>query len=354
MRPHRPAFVPVQTLSVSGIPAPKWHGHPACGFASGMMRQSISLLVLAFSLATSRHASAASPVTFYPDWFPGAQFAGIYLALDRGYYRDVGLDVTLVPFAYGQKTAALIDAAPATCGVALSEGYIFLQKRAAGADLKALGAILQRAPAGFLSLRAADITSARDFSGKTIGIHKFADPLHRWFLKRAGVSEMAAPLRFVGDDLAPLLSGELGAMQGFATEEFVKLRQKIGDEARFLSFTELGFDSYSQVVYTTAPQVVRHRETLRRFIAATRRGWVAALAEPAAALAALRTRLDPATYDPAFQAACLTALRDYIAPNGQAPLAPLDPEKIARLQAVCVEIGLLRQIEPVSALLDEL
>jgi ABC-type nitrate/sulfonate/bicarbonate transport system substrate-binding protein len=79
--------------------------------------------------------------------------------------------------AYGQKTAALIDAAPATCGVALSERYIFLKKRAAGADLKALGAILQCAPAGFLSLRATGISSARDLDGKTIGIQKFADPL---------------------------------------------------------------------------------------------------------------------------------------------------------------------------------
>jgi NitT/TauT family transport system substrate-binding protein len=299
-------------------------------------------------------APALTPITLYPDWFPGAQFAGIYLAVDRGFYRDVGLDVTLVPFAYGQKTAALIDAAPTTCGVALSEGYIFLQKRAAGSDLKALGAVLQRAPAGFMSLRSTGITSARDFAGKTIGVHKFADPLYRWFLKRAGVAETTAPLRFVGDDLAPLLHGELGAMQGFATEEFVKLRQKIGDEGRFLSFTDFGFDSYSQVIYTTAPQVVRHRDTLRRFIAATRRGWVAALAEPAAAIEALRPRLDPATYDPAFQAACLTALRDYIAPNGEAPLAPLDPEKLARLQAICVEIDLIKQIEPSHALLGEL
>ncbi|MBC7366688.1 MAG: ABC transporter substrate-binding protein [Undibacterium sp.] len=108
-------------------------------------------------------------------------------------------------------------------------------------------------------------------------------------------------MRFVGDDLTQLTRGELAAMQGFATEEFVKLRRLVGAEARFLSFAELGFDSYSQLIYTTAPQLARHRETLRRFLAATRLGWLTALPQPETALAASRPYLDPATYDESFQ-----------------------------------------------------
>lgn len=313
------------------------------------------LAVVLCSLAVRAAAAPAfTPVTFYPDWFPGAQFAGIYVALDRGYYRDAGLEVTLVPFAYGQKTIALLDAKPDACGIATGEGYIFLQRRAAGADLKALGAVLQKAPAGFMSLRASSITSARDFAGKTIGVHRFADPLYRWFLRRAGVAETDAKMLFVGDDLAALTRGELGAMQGFATEEFVKLRRLVGDEARFLSFAELGFDSYSQLIYTTAPQVARHADALRRFIAATRRGWITALAEPETALAATRPRLDPATYDAEFQRACLAALRDYVAPGGQTPLAPLDAAKLSRLIATCVDIGLFKTAEPVTGFLVDL
>ena len=306
-----------------------------------------------FALPSLRAAPALIPITYYADWFPGAQFAGIYLALDRGYYRDAGLDLTIVPFAYGRKTAALIDATPGRCGVATSEGYIFLQKRAAGADLKALGAVLPRAPAGFMSLRATGIASARDFAGKTVGVHKFADPLYRWFLRRAGVAESSAKMIFVDDDVTRLTRGEVAAMQGFAIEEFVKLRHLVGEEARFLSFAELGFDSYSQLIYTTAPQVSRHRETLRQFLAATRRGWVAALADPEAALAGLRPRLDPATYDESFQRACLLALRDYVTPDGHPPLAPLDPEKLSRLQAACADIGFLKTPEPISAFLVE-
>jgi ABC-type nitrate/sulfonate/bicarbonate transport system substrate-binding protein len=316
-----------------------------------LLAAGLVLLAPALLSADAPSAGAPTPLTFYPDWFPSAQFAGIYVALDRGYYRAAGLEVTLVPFAYGQQTPALIDAAPETCGLATGEGYIFLQKRAAGADLKALGAVLQRAPAGFMSLRATGIVSARDFAGRTIGVHKFADPLYRWFLRRAGLREADATMVFTGDDLAPLLKGELGAMQGFAIDEFVQLRRRVGDEARFLSFAELGFDSYSQLLYTTAPQIACHRDALRRFLGATRRGWTTALAEPAAALAALRPRLDPAGYDEALQRDSLATLRDYVAPGGRPPLAPLDRAKLARLAAACVELGFIAQPEAVERFL---
>lgn len=321
-----------------------------------MFHRLLAALLTLSSLTALRAAETPklTPVTYYADWFPGAQFAGIYVAIEKGYYREAGIDLTLVPFAYGQKTTALLDAKPDTCGVATSEGYIFLQKRAAGADLKALGAVLQRAPAGFMSLRASGISSARDFAGKTIGVHKFADPLYRWFLQKAGLKETDAKMLFVGDDLTQLTRGELGAMQGFATEEFVKLRRLVGDDARFLSFAELGFDSYSQLIYTTDSQVTRHRETLSRFLAATRLGWTTALAEPETSLAAMRSHLDPLTYDEAFQRACLIALRDYVTPNGQRPLTPLDAAKLKRLQETCMDIGLFKTAEPVSNFLIDL
>ena len=45
-------------------------------------------------------APVLTPLTFHPDWFPSAQFAGIYVALDCGHYREGGLAMTIVPFAY--------------------------------------------------------------------------------------------------------------------------------------------------------------------------------------------------------------------------------------------------------------
>jgi NitT/TauT family transport system substrate-binding protein len=305
------------------------------------------LLVL---LSASLRAAASEPLTFYPDWFPGTQFAGVYVALDRGIYRDAGLDVSLVPFAYGQKAAQLIAAHPDVTGVATVEGYIFLQKRAAGDDLLALGAMLQQGPAGYMSLRQSGIKTLADFSGKTIGVHKFADPLYHWFLQRAGLPESSAKMVFVGNDLDQLTRGDVDVMQGFATEEFVQLKKIVGTDARFLSFADLGFDSYSQIVVTNSAQVKTHADALRRFLAATRQGWQRAFDHPDEAVAAVHARVGP-DCDDAFQRDALTALRDYICPHGIAPMPPLDPAKLKKLEETCIAIGFLKSAEPVEKFL---
>jgi ABC-type nitrate/sulfonate/bicarbonate transport system substrate-binding protein len=309
-------------------------------------------LLLGWLLITAARAWAADAVMYYPDWFPGAQFAGVYVALDRGFYREAGLEVSLVPFAYGQKTAQLIDAQPAVCGIASIEGYIFLQRRAQGQDLKAFGAMFQQGPAGFMSLRKTGVTHVSDFAGKTIGVHKFADPLYRWFIQKGELPETAAKMVFVDDDITRLTRGEVDVMQGFAIAEFVHLRALAGDDARFLPFSELGFDSYSQLVITTAPQLARHRATLAKFLSATRRGWAEALAHPAAAIPAIHAEVGP-TCDDAFQLASLLTLPEFVSPHHTAPLAPMSPEKWQRLEAACVEIGFLKTPEPVENFLVE-
>ncbi len=315
-----------------------------CRFDLGGSEPSrLGCLLLFFALAVA--GSAAEPVTFYPDWFPGPQFAGFYVAADRGFFREAGLEVAFVPFKFGAKTNEAI-AASSVCALGSIEGYIFLQQRAAGPDLRALAAVLQESPAGFMSLTATGIASVRDFSGKRIGVHKFADPLYHWFLHRAGMSETAATLVPVGNDLGLLTRGEVQAMQGYAIEEFERLQQMTGGQARFLSFRELGFDAYSEILYTTAPQHAQHHAALQAFLAATQRGWIHALAHPDDALAALRARLGT-DFDEPYLRASLAALAPYVSGGGP-PLAPMRPEKWRQMQAACVEMGFLAKAEPVE------
>ena len=303
------------------------------------------LACLALSVAGLRPSAAAEKVVFHADWFAGPQFAGLYVAADQGFFRAAGLEVEFVPFKFGLKPTAAITAADG-CALGAIEGYIFLQQRAAGGDLRALAAMLQESPAGFMSLPAAGITSARDFTGKRIGVHAFADPLYHWFLRRASVPESAVTLVPVGNDLGLLTRGDVAALQGYATEEFVRLQQTTGGRARFLSFRELGFDSYSEILYTTAPQLERHRPAIGAFVAAVQRGWTHALAHPDDALTALRARLG-SDFDEAYDRAALAALTPYLAAGGPS-LAPMLPQKWRAMEAACVEMGFLARAEPVE------
>jgi len=315
-----------------------------------MRARTVRSLTLLLACLAPLCAPASERVTFYPDWFPGPQFAGLYVALDTGLFAEAGLTVELSTFAFGRNVPALIDATPAVCGLGAIEGYIFLQQRARGQPLVALAAMFQESPAGFMAVAPTPLATARDFAGRRIGVHKFADPLFRWFVRRAGLDATAATMVFTDDDVGRLTRGEFAVMQGYATEEFIRLRAVVGDRARFLSFRELGFDSYSEIVFTTVPQLARHSGTLRRFQLAVRRGWERAFADPALAVAAIQRHLPTTATAPAPDAAhlqaSLTALRAFVTPAAAPPLAPMSPDKWRRMQEIAVEMGLISRAEP--------
>jgi ABC-type nitrate/sulfonate/bicarbonate transport system substrate-binding protein len=307
----------------------------------------VALTVAAVVIAIPQSDARAEPVVFYPGWFPSMQFAGVYVALERGFYTDAGLEVEVRPFAYGLDTPAKLAASDEVCALGTIEGYILMQKRADGHDLRTLAAMIHESPAGFMILAESPIRAVADFPGRRIGVHKFADPLYRFFMKRAGLDPTAADMRFVGDDPRTLIDGEVDAMQGYATEEFVRLQALTGGTSRFLSFSSLGFPSYSEILYTTGAQIERHRPALARFVQATQRGWVYAFEHPEEAVAVVAARIGPDA-EPAHLRASLAAVRDYVSPHGKPPLSPMDPERWRIIQEACIEMGFLKKAEPVE------
>ena len=299
-----------------------------------------SLLFLVFGATVA----AGEPLAYYHDWFAGTQFAGIYVAEDKGFYRDAGLDFEPHSFVLGQNVAALVDSNPAKAAVGTLEGYILLQKRAKGADLKVFTAVLRESPAGYMTLPGRPLLSGADLAGRRVGVHKYGDPLYHLFLRRAHVPESAATMVFVDTDVDRLVRGEVDVMQGYAIQEWVQLRRKVGPQAGFLSFRQLGFDAYSQVVVTSAAQADHHRSAVEAFIRATRRGWTYAFAHPDEAVDSVLKRMGPAE-DRSLHRAMLDAMAPFVAPDGSEPLGPLDLTKWANLEEACVEMGLLGKAE---------
>ena len=294
-------------------------------------------------------AARAERVVFHFDWFAGAQFAGIYAAEAQSFYREAGLTIESRPFAFGLKPIEDM-AAVDVCSIGAIEGYIFVQKRAQGNDIRAAAAMLQESPAGYMMLATTDIHGVTDFPGHRIGVHTFADPLFRWFMRRRNLDPQDADMRFTGDDVTQLTTGQLDAMQGYATEEYVQLRARAPGDTRFLSFAELGFPSYSEVLYTTANQAERHPATIRAFVEATRRGWTYVFEHLNEATALVAAHVGEQA-DLAHIRASLGALQTFVRPDGQEPLAPMTSQKWDAMQAACLEMGLIKNAEPATQFL---
>ena len=114
-------------------------------------------------LAASHPAAALDAVSMQLKWKHQFQFAGYYQALEQGFYRDAGLDVTIREGGPGIDAAEAVAGGKADYGVCTSS---VLRDWAAGRRLVVLATIFQRSPAVILVARRADISNVSELRGR--------------------------------------------------------------------------------------------------------------------------------------------------------------------------------------------
>ena len=129
----------------------------------------ISLLLLFTSTACQTNSNDTDdprPLTVILDYVVNTNHSGLYVALDKGYYADEGLDVTIIEPADGV-TLQLVAAGRGEIGVTYQEDLTYALSSDEPLPLKAIATILQNNTSGFVSAAAKNITSPADFTDKT-------------------------------------------------------------------------------------------------------------------------------------------------------------------------------------------
>src|SRR4029453_7400326 len=128
-------------------------GPPPIGPKLALLRRLIVSVCLA--LAASHPAAALDSVSMQLKWKHQFQFAGYYQALEQGFYRDAGLDVTIREGGPGIDVSEAVAGGKADFGVCSAN---VLREWSMGRRLVVLAAIFQRSPAVILVARRADIS----------------------------------------------------------------------------------------------------------------------------------------------------------------------------------------------------
>jgi putative hydroxymethylpyrimidine transport system substrate-binding protein len=232
------------------------------------------------------------------DWYVNPDHAGIFSALDQGYFRQAGLDVhSQVP---SDPSAPIKEVAAGRADLAVSYEPEVLLARDKGLDVEAVGAIVGSPLTSLISLPNAGIASARDLHGKTVGTAgiPYQTDYLQTILQTAGLPEGAAKEVNVGLNLLPtLIGGKVDAiLGGFRNIEGVDLKLR-GLDPRIVPVDELGVPTYDELVLVArSANVAQHPEAIRAFLAALAHGTAYARAHPQdAANAVLRAGkgLDP-------------------------------------------------------------
>jgi class 3 adenylate cyclase/ABC-type nitrate/sulfonate/bicarbonate transport system substrate-binding protein len=231
------------------------------------------IMTVWLALVASNPAAARDQVTLQLKWKHQFQFAGYYAALDRGFYRDAGLDVTIREGGPDIDAAEAVAAGKAEFGVCSSS---VLREWVMGRHLVVLAVIFQQTPAIILVPRRADIRSVADLRGRTLMDAPGSDEIAA-MLKHEGVDYAALTRVDHRGDPRDLLAGMADAMVAYSTNEPFVLEQ-LGAAYRTFAPAAYGADFYGDNLCTSEAEVKAHLERVAAFRAASLKGWRYALA----------------------------------------------------------------------------
>src|SRR5215204_3993821 len=268
-------------------------------------RQVLALASGSIALAAS---SGASGARFFPaamgvlaqeadlesvsvalDWYPNSNHAGLYLALERGYYAEE----SLAPEFYtpSDPTTVLQTVGAGRDDFGISYQTDILLARAAGVPVVSVLALVQTPLQGIMVLAESGITRPRDLVGKTVGYPGIPsqEAFLATMLEHDGAATDDVDLVNIDFNLVPgLISGQVDASLGaFWTHEPILAEQE-GYPSNVLKVDDWGVPPYYELVIAASEDTVTERsELVARFLRATRRGYEEAIADPAAAIDAM-------------------------------------------------------------------
>jgi putative hydroxymethylpyrimidine transport system substrate-binding protein len=240
--------------------------------------------VAALALAGGMHrATAQGPakVTLALDWYPNANHAGLYVAKDRGYFADAGLDVEIFTPADPTTVLQTVGAGRDTFGISYQNDV--LQARSQDVPVVSVAALVQHPLNCLMVLADSDIQTPKELVGKTVAIAGLpSDEAYLDTMLRAdGASIADVEVVNVGYDLMPaVLSGRADAVIGVYWTHETILAEQEGTPVRYLRVEDWGVPDYYELVLVTGEDILSgQEETIRALLGAIQRGYVDAMAD---------------------------------------------------------------------------
>src|SRR6266849_6424146 len=219
--------------------------------------------------------------------------AGFYHALERGYFRELGLDVHFEP-SKGSADAITRTASQASeMGVGDISTLIEFTSRRPEIAPKAVFILHNRSPQAVVSLRSCGIAKLADLHGRILGQGP-ADAASRMFpalaniagldLRRIEIRQFSPQLRD-----AMLLTKQVDAVTGFDSTVLFNLKANgvAIDDVTIIYYADNGLDVYGNAILVNPPFLQAKPDAVGAFVRAAVRGWRDAIADPKAAMVSL-------------------------------------------------------------------
>lgn len=218
-------------------------------------------------------------VTLKLNWLHQAEFAGNYVAVEKGFYENQGLKVNIIPFDFNSSVTDSVISGEADFGVMGAD--VLLSSREQGIPIVAIAAIYKNNPAVMYSLKKNNIIRPQDFIGKTVGLETGSNTVYLYsaMMKRLNIDRSKINEVPIAYDAKEILDGSVDVATGYVINEpnIVKAENK---DVNIIYMSDYGVDVYSDIIFTTENLINTNPDLVKRFLAATIDGWQYTIENP--------------------------------------------------------------------------
>lgn len=245
-----------------------------------MKTKTIASLVAAAVAGWCAAAAAADKVTLQLKWVTQAQFAGYYVAAEKGFYKEAGLDVTIKAGGPDINPTQVIAAGGADVIVDWMPSALATREK--GVPLVNIAQVFQTSGMMLTCRKDANIASPKDFKGNTLGVWFAGNeyPFLSW-MSRLGYSTSGAnpdvKVLKQGFNVDPLLQKQAACISTMTYNEYWQIIEAgvKPEELVVFKYQDQGVATLEDGLYTTEKQLADPKmvDRLARFVKASAKGW---------------------------------------------------------------------------------
>ena len=227
-------------------------------------------------------SSGLKKIDFILDWTPNTNHTGLYVAKEKGYFKEAGLDVDL-KLPPEDSSSALIINGKAPFGIYFQDSMA--KKLDKGAGITAVAAIVEHNTSGIISRKDAAINSPKNLAGKRYGT--WNDPIELGMIKSLMKKEGASfdQVKLVpnsdSNSITPIENNAFDAAWIYHGWDGILAEQK-GLKTNFFYMKDFvpEFDYYSPVIIANNDYLKEHKAEAKKFIQAVKKGYQYAMEHP--------------------------------------------------------------------------
>ena len=256
-----------------------------------MFQRAVTAAIGFTALAVSAQAQTSMP--FALDWRFEGPSAPYFVAIDKGYFADAGLDVEVTA---GQGS---LDAIPKVATGAFPVGFAdinslikFLDQNP-GAPVIGAMMVYDKPPFAIVGRKSLGIETPSDLEGRVLGAPPPDGAFAQWpiFVAETGIDASQVTIEPVGFPTREpsLAEGTVAAVTGFSFTSFLSTA-RLGvpeDDLTVILMADHGVDLYGNVIIVNTDFAAENPDAVSGFLEAVAKGWVDTIADPAAAIESL-------------------------------------------------------------------